>query len=397
VHLAYDSTPLVNQARGFLLICAPARGVFCLSSLGFCVMTAQSIARVFIVPIILMSGLLLPPAAGGQVSSASLVSSAAVSSRPSRTSDTTAIVKEAITKAVAWLHTQQLPDGGFGDKPGKADAQSNPAATSDAVYVLARLGENPGGPAWTVNGHSALDALAASASAYAKADSGQAGKVARAAAAAGANPHSFGGADIVALIDAAYDPTTGRYNPDLLFRHTLALEGVVRAGEKATPQAIDALLAARLSDGGWFWAFDGKISDIDTTGRVVETLVEAGGLRCAPVLAPTLAFLSAKQTLQGWSVGNVPGAANANSTALAVGALRAAGYDVAAWRPSAGEPSALESLLAFQEASGAFLYTHETGREESRLVATLDALEALAEPDNQDVCGTVYLPVGLGD
>ena len=273
-------------------------------------------------------------------------------------------------------------------------ARSNPAATSDAVYVLARLGENPSGPAWTVNGHSALDALADSADAYSKVDSGQAGKVARAVAAAGGDPRSFGGADILGYIDAAYAPDTGRYNPDLLFRHTLALEGVVRSGEKATPQAIDALFAARLPDGGWFWAFKGKTSDVDTTGRVVETLVEAGGLRCAPVLAPTLAYLAAKQTPQGWGVGNLPGAANANSTALAVGALRAAGYDAAAWRAGGDGPSALESLLAFQEPSGAFLYTHEAGREESRLVATLDALEALAEPVNQDVCGMVYLPVG---
>jgi hypothetical protein len=361
-------------------------------------MTATAFIRTIFVPILLLSGLLLPPATGSLVLSASPASSAVASSRPGNgaaavaqaTSDDT---KQAIAKAIAWLHTQQLPDGGFGDNPDKPNAASNPASTSDAVYVLARLGENPAGPAWTVNGHSALDALAASAAAYARSDSGQAGKIARAAAAAGANPRSFGGADILAFIDAAYDPATGRYNPSLLFRHTLALEGVVRSGEKAAPQAIDALLSARLPDGGWFWSFDGKTSDVDTTGRVVETLVEAGGLRCAPVLAPTLAFLSAKETPQGWGVGNVPGAANANSTALAVGALRAAGYDAATWHASGGGPSALESLLAFQEASGAFAYTHEPGREESRMVATLDALEALAEPNHQaDACHTVYLP-----
>ena len=48
-------------------------------------------------------------------------------------------------------------------------------------------------------------------------------------AAAGRNPRSFGGKDLIAIIEAAYDPLTGRYHPTFLFRHTLAIEALQRA------------------------------------------------------------------------------------------------------------------------------------------------------------------------
>ncbi len=91
-----------------------------------------------------------------------------------------ALAGDPVALAVQWLHTQQLTDpghlydGAFGVN-GKASA----AMTADVVFALALAGEDPGGPAWTKNGQSALDALAKLAPAYAKSDAGQAGKVAR--------------------------------------------------------------------------------------------------------------------------------------------------------------------------------------------------------------------------
>ena len=140
---------------------------------------------------------------------------------------------------------------------------------------------------------------------------------------------------------------------------------------------------------------------MDTTGRALQTLARYGGRRCSPALVPSLAFLARQQTAGGWSTGSVPGPANANSTALAVAGLTAAGLDPALIRPSASAggahvPSALDSLLAFQEPSGAFVYTHDPAHQESRVVATLDALDALAEfREVEPACKPFYLPLSL--
>ena len=85
-------------------------------------------------------------------------------------------IDSAVQRAIAWLHTQQQPDGGFSGAPG---TPSSAAATSDAVFVLAHLGEDPAGAEWTVGGHSALAALIALTPDYVGTDAGQAGKVAR--------------------------------------------------------------------------------------------------------------------------------------------------------------------------------------------------------------------------
>ncbi|MCX7671808.1 MAG: hypothetical protein N2439_17285, partial [Anaerolineae bacterium] len=179
---------------------------------------------------------------------------------------------DPFARAVAWLHTQQRPDGAFGQPT------ANAGLTADVIYVLVLVGEDPAGPAWTpAGGRSALAALATLTADYAAADAGQAGKVARAVALAGGNPRNFAGQDLIALIQRAYDPATGRYHPALLYRHTLALEALLRAGEKVPDAALQALWRAQLPDGGWFWSFDGEQSDVDTTGRVMQVLAGHAG------------------------------------------------------------------------------------------------------------------------
>ena len=93
--------------------------------------------------------------------------------------------------------------------------------------------------------------------------------------------------DVIDVIERAYIPTTGRYHPTQLFHHTLAVEGLLRAGEPVPSAAVNALLAAQLPNGGWFWAFiepsqidpSKDQSDVDATGRVLQLL--AGQLRLA--------------------------------------------------------------------------------------------------------------------
>ncbi len=303
-------------------------------------------------------------------------------------------VADPVQSAIAWLHTQQHADGSFG-----TSSSGSAGLTADLVYALARAGQNPAGAAWSINGHSALDALEKLAPAYAARDAGQAGKVARAVALAGGNPRSFAGLDLVGVINAAYDPATGRYHPNLLFRHIMAIEGLLSAGQSVPPAAFDAVLDAQLPDGGWFWAFEGVEGDVDTTGKVLQILGTYPTTECARSLSRAESFLAAAQLpAGGWGVKTLTGPANADSTALVVAGLRAIGSDPDGARFQKQGKSALESLLGFQEPSGAFVYIREAGREEFRIVATTEAAAALTEPLRGAITCTAlptYLPVFL--
>jgi hypothetical protein len=306
---------------------------------------------------------------------------------------------DPITQAVAWLHTQQCSDGSFGFRRSDGGCVPSASVTADVVYVLALAGEDPAGPAWTVGGQSALDALSKLAPSYVYEDAGQAGKVARAVALAGGNPRSFGGLNLVGIIQAAYDPTTGRYHPALLYRHTLAIEGLLRSGEAVPKAAVNALIQAQLPDGSWFWSFDGAQGDVDTTGRVMQLLGDEVALNEPEAFARAARFLFAKEESGGWGVSYLAGSPNANSTALAVAGLRAAGHDPQSFCFQRSGLGGADILLTYQEPSGAFVYIRQSGREESRLMATADALNALLQPlassSAAPVCRLTYLPLVL--
>lgn len=312
-----------------------------------------------------------------------------------------AVTDDPAQRAIAWLHTQQLPDGSFGLRLPNGTAIPSASVTADVVYVLALAGENPAGSAWTPPGssQSALDALAKLAPEYVGADAGQAGKVARAVAVAGGDPRSFGGLDLLAIIQQAYDPATGRYHPMLLYRHTLAVEGLWRAGQSVPPAALGTLVQAQLSDGSWFWSFDGDQGDVDSTGRVLQLLAGIARLRCVSGYPRAAAYLASAQIeTGGWGVYPPPASnpANANSTGLAVAGLRAAGFNPDGAVFQKNGRGGLASLLAFQEPSGAFVYIQETGKEEVRLMATIDALNALTQSLAAPVtCRAIYLPLVL--
>ncbi|MCX7707619.1 MAG: hypothetical protein N2204_06405 [Anaerolineae bacterium] len=283
-------------------------------------------------------------------------------------------------RAIAWLRAQQLPDGSFGVRMSGGRFVPSASTTADVAYVLALHGEDPAEPAWTQGGTSLLDALARLTPEYTAADAGQAGKVARAVVAAGRDPRSFGGVDLIERIQAAYDPQTGRYHPSSLFRHTLAIEGLRLAGGEVPRAALQALLDAQEDDGGWSWSFDGTQSDVDTTGQVMRVLAALPGLRDDPALTRAALYLCRQQQSDGgWGVGNVVGPSNANSTALAVAGLRAAGYDPGGSAFRRNGRTGMDALRSFQEPAGAFVYIPAPGREESRLMATTDALTALAQ------------------
>jgi hypothetical protein len=303
----------------------------------------------------------------------------------------------AACRALFWLHTQQCSDGSFGFRRSDGTCAPSASATADTVYALALVGEDPAGAAWTVGGKSAVDALAKLAPSYVYTDAGRAGKVARAVTLAGGDPRDFGGLNLIATIDTAYDTATGRYQPDFLAYHLFAVEALLRAGEPVPSAAFDAVLMAQLSDGGWFWNFTGTKSDVDTTGRVMQVLAGLAGKSAPDAYDRAASFLESTQTSSGgWNTNQEAGPPNGNSTALAVGGLWAAGFNPQAPRFEKNGHGALDILLTFQEPSGAFVYYRPPDQEEVRLMATLDVLAALASQLNDgSVCRVVYIPLVL--
>jgi hypothetical protein len=223
--------------------------------------------------------------------------------------------------------------------------------------------------------------------------------VLRAVALAGGNPHSFARFDLVALIETAYDPATGRYEPDYLYRHTLAVEGLLRAVRPVPAKAYDALFAAQLPDGSWNWSFDATDGDVDATGRVMFLLAGLAGQSRPDAYDHAADYLDAAQLASaGWGVNPAPdpNPANANSTALAVAGLEAAGFDPEGERFRFGCWGGVRALLSFQETSGAFAYMRPPGNPEVRLMATLEALTTLAQPQpDLTPCRWLYLPLVL--
>ncbi len=307
--------------------------------------------------------------------SLSLAEAQACSSAPR---DSSVARRAAVQRALAWLHTQQEEDGRFGRSHTVQDAP----ATADVVLAIALAGENPDSPLWSRGGRSALAALADLAPGYVGSDAGKAGKVVRAIVAAEADPRAFGGTDYIAIIQKAYNPATGLYHPDSLFRHLLAVQGMVAAGMPVPSGAIQAILASQGDDGGWGWVVPVTRTlhaDVDTTGRALTTLVSAGVPLTSTAILSATAYLARQQRADaGWGGQGSEGQTNSNSTALALQGLLAAGKNPEAppWTRGAANP--ITALLALQEPGGAFAYS--ATQAESRLLATIDALHALALP-----------------
>lgn len=271
----------------------------------------------------------------------------------------------AVTQAITWLHTQQAADGTFG------------ARTSDAVYVIARAGENPDGPAWRPAGVSALDALRAQAPTYLT-DAGRAGKFLRAAVASGQDVRHFGGVDLVARVNSFYNPATGWYHAGHLYFNALAIQGLALAGQPISATTIAAIRGQQHASGGWEWRIGGSLDEVDTTGMVLQALAASGVPASDSMFTHATTYLAnAQHTDAGWSL--LPdGNTSSNSTALGLAGLLAAQQNPLADPFVRGGRTPVDTLLALQNADGSFDF--QAGVPGDRLMATLDAINVLLQP-----------------
>jgi len=276
---------------------------------------------------------------------------------------------QAALAALSWVAAQQQADGSF---PG-----FGASSTADAVYAICAVGGDPNG--FLRDGHSPISYLGDHAGEFTSV-AGSLGKAILAAVCAGKDPRAFGGVDLVATLEKARDPSTGRYGSDLA-GHAFALLALTSVGRPIPTAAVTWIRQAQTPEGGWSWSGDPAAGGADTNSSALamQALLAAGVSPADPALRAALAYLHAQQNADGGFPYVKPSPygtdTDANSTAYVVQALLAAGEDPEgpAWTVEGKTP--LAALLALQQPSGGFLWQAAVPGENA--LATYQAIVAL--------------------
>ena len=272
---------------------------------------------------------------------------------------------EQVDTAVAWLTSQQIDNGGFAAFGGESDA----GTTADVVYALAAAGVNPA-DVLSGAGNSPLDYLESSVSDFA-ANPGLAGKAVLALHASGRDPYNVAGTDLVAAIQDAVNPDSGLYGEGMV-NHSYALLALVAVGADAHEASLTALTEAQIEDGAWSFTGDTTpgSGDTNTTAIAIQSLAASGSDQ--NIIEDGIAYILSMQDDTGaiaYDASEAPNiAGDANSTAVAIQALLAAGQDAT---------SQIEALATFQNESGAFFWRADFA--DDSLLATAQAIPALLE------------------
>ena len=300
--------------------------------------------------------------------------------------------------AVAWLKTQQNADGGFGS-PG-----STVGATADALLAVAATGDNA--TDWSQGGSTAYAYLETNAESITGV--GDLGKVTLALIASHKNPRNLGVVDLINKIEGSLN-SDGQYGESgLINDQAYAMLALSSARRPVPSEAVNYLLGTQIADGTWSWNGDttAGTGDNNTAAVAVLALIAAGVPADHEQIQKTLVHLKGQQNEDGGFPYINPSAygtdSDANSTAVVMWAIQAAGQDPAgnAWKFEGQDGhSALDKLRAFQNDSGSFRW--QDAFADDNFMSTVQALIALelktvpfAWMDVGDVGTTAIEPVG---
>jgi len=286
--------------------------------------------------------------------------------------------------ALAWVLGLQAADGSF--------EGFNPGATIDAVIALAAAGAAPDRAA--PGGRLSSAYLAEQATDYAARGPSAAGKLAVGAIALGADPRAFGGVDLVALLEGAYDAGTGRFGAGGTWDQAWAVLGLAAADATVPPAAVAALIGAASPAGGWGFAAGAEAPDADSTGLALQALGAAGVPPGDKAVRDGVLALRALHNPDGGFAG-FDGATSAASTAMAIGGLAAVSQDVGGpgWQGAgSGRWTPREALLRRQSPQGGFAGfagADDPGSTYAALLALADRTLPIRPPR------PAYLPIGF--
>ncbi|MEA3338556.1 MAG: prenyltransferase/squalene oxidase repeat-containing protein, partial [Chloroflexota bacterium] len=194
---------------------------------------------------------------------------------------------DAISDALAYLQTKQLPNGGLECwTPGEADD-----FTTIKTVIAVAAARRPVSFLTSVSDTTALDYLATRAVTYTHAETGtgklfpgRAGMLAVAVVADSENPYGFGGMHIINELRSTYHTATGAYSTTAQQGYSSgaanttnqlwAILGLAAAQETVPVSATDFLIGLQEADGGWGWGTG--YGDVDTTALALQALIASG-------------------------------------------------------------------------------------------------------------------------
>lgn len=302
---------------------------------------------------------------------------------------------EAISQALAYLETRQLPNGSI--ESDWAPGTSDDFTTIKTVIALAAA-NRPLGHMTSISGNTPLDYLESQAYTYTRDVTGtifpgRVGMMIVATVAGNGNPYAFGQypaghssagepINLVEELKAAYHPASGAYSTTAKGAFTSgganttnqlwAIVGLVSAQETVPVTGTDFFVALQETDGGWAWV-TGSGGDVDMTGLAIQALLASGNLEPHNAqIQEGLDFLRQTQLDSGgWS--GYYGGVSTDSTAAAIQAIAAAGYTPAtvSWATESGR-TPHDELIALQSVNNG-------GFGDNNALATAHAIAGLAE------------------
>ncbi len=273
--------------------------------------------------------------------------------------------------ALSWLLGSQQADGGFTN--GFA-AGSDLGTTVEVILAGTAAGKDVS--MWlSPQGASPLDYLAGQVQGGQVSGAANLSKVTLAAIAAGQDPRSFAGRDLIGALLKTQDAATGQFG-DSLFAHAYAVLALRQAGATVPQNAIDLLKVNRTEDGGWamFGGTTPGTADTNTTALAMQALAAVGE---GDLASGALSYLQRMQNTDGGFPWQKPSAwgteTDANSTAVVLQALYALGEPASHWAASGTDP--VGALLALWDAtSGGYFWQASTPY--ANVMATAQAIQA---------------------
>ena len=279
---------------------------------------------------------------------------------------------DPITDGLAWLKTQQQADGGFTN--GFSEG-SDLGTTCDIVLAIAADGQDTS--TWVSDdGNSPLDYLRAQVTGGAVDTLGLKAKVVLALLATGQDPTAFAGSDLIAELETAYDEDTSSYG-ETIFDHALVMLALSNADRPVPDGAAQYLLDNQGDDGAWaLFAGTDSAGDTNTTALAIQALLATGH---QDEIGEAFTYLGDVQNDDGGFPYQSPSDYGtdtyANSTAIVLQALLAAGESLSDWSPKGKSP--LDALTGLYDAeSNAFFW--QAAVPGGNVLATAQAIPAVA-------------------
>jgi hypothetical protein len=219
-------------------------------------------------------------------------------------------------------------------------------------------------------GASPLDFLASQAGNWSSATDYE--RTLLAVTAAGMDPRSFAGMDLVAKVQS-FQRGEGNIG-DAVNSNAFGILAYKSTGVDIPPGAVQWQRRAQNPDGGW-GNNPGAASNPDMTAASIMALKAAGAENGDPALASALAFLHSTQNPDG-GFSFQSGASDVSATAWCAQAIMAVGQDPASAEWSSGGNTPLSFLASMQAADGHFVWMK--GREMNPVWTTAYAVCALA-------------------